>query len=935
MRRSSTQITLLSLFAATLAPAAAARSLSVDAARVANAHLDARGVHLHLAPAPGGAAFTVVVDELRSATLGLEGRLDWSCTLQRVDDDVAACAGPVALHSGSDLARAELRVRATPARLELALEQGERSVALELPFAGDDVVFARAQRVPAAWLKAPLATVWKGGDVSAGLFDAQLRWSRDGGVEATYAAEATRLGTFDGSFAVDGVAIRGKFASEATAQARHVTADLHVVGGNLQAGTLRFAFPAAPVAVAFDARVGDDGRWSVDRFAWRDRGTLEFDARAEFDPGATAPLRALSVTRARLSFPATTQRYAHGVFAALGLGGLVLDGHVTGSLDVDEAGLQRLAIATDGLDLHDPLHSIAVDRLSGGLDWSARGEGAPTTVAWRGASVGGIAVGSARSTWQARHGALEQRSPLRTTLLGGHLTLERTTLHPFAAAGERGRTRFAVRELGHESADGTLAAAHVAADGALRVDVDAGVPRIRVEARMRGGEALVDAFYLKMPAAPVAVEADLVAAGDRWRLDRFDWNDPGVLAFGASGELVPLAVPPVQALRIELREARLAPALQRYAQSWLATRGYADLAASGRIEGRLELDRGKPRRFAIDAHEVSIRDGGGRFAVDGLDGAIDWDLATHRPATEFGWRSFDVFRLPFGAARAELVSRDGVIALAQPLAVDVLGGQVRLERFTAQPRSARGERYTGSFALGGIEMARLSDAFGWPRFPGKLSGGIPEIEFVGDRIEFRGGLDLYAFDGHLGISGLALERPFGVAPSLSADAHFEDFDLEQVTSAFSFGGMSGRLFGTIGHVRLVDWSPVAFDAWLRTEGGGRMSYKAVDDLTALGGGGGLSANLQTMALKIFDTFGYRRLGIRCILRDEVCAMGGIEPIPAATLAGGADSSAAGYTIVEGSGLPRIMIVGHRRRVDWPTLVRRLVEATRGDGPVIE
>jgi hypothetical protein len=108
-----------------------------------------------------------------------------------------------------------------------------------------------------------------------------------------------------------------------------------------------------------------------------------------------------------------------------------------------------------------------------------------------------------------------------------------------------------------------------------------------------------------------------------------------------------------------------------------------------------------------------------------------------------------------------------------------------------------------------------------------------------------------------------------------------------------------------------------------------MSYKAVNDLTALGGGGGLSANLQTMALKLFDTFGYRRLGIRCKLVAEVCAMGGIDP-PGAT-----DSADDSYTIVEGSGLPRIEIVGHRRRVAWPTLVERLIEATRGSGPVIE
>jgi hypothetical protein len=38
---------------------------------------------------------------------------------------------------------------------------------------------------------------------------------------------------------------------------------------------------------------------------------------------------------------------------------------------------------------------------------------------------------------------------------------------------------------------------------------------------------------------------------------------------------------------------------------------------------------------------------------------------------------------------------------------------------------------------------------------------------------------------------------------------------------------------------------------------------------------------------------------------------------------GVDSAGDGYTIVEGAGLPRIQVIGFRRRVDWPTLVDRL------------
>ena len=51
---------------------------------------------------------------------------------------------------------------------------------------------------------------------------------------------------------------------------------------------------------------------------------------------------------------------------------------------------------------------------------------------------------------------------------------------------------------------------------------------------------------------------------------------------------------------------------------------------------------------------------------------------------------------------------------------------------------------------------------------------------------------------------------------------------------------------------------------------------------------------------------------------------------------GLDSSNGGYTIVEGSGLPRITVVGHQREVDWPVLVARLKAATEGKtSPLIQ
>ncbi|MGH8213834.1 MAG: hypothetical protein ACREPP_11470, partial [Rhodanobacteraceae bacterium] len=80
------------------------------------------------------------------------------------------------------------------------------------------------------------------------------------------------------------------------------------------------------------------------------------------------------------------------------------------------------------------------------------------------------------------------------------------------------------------------------------------------------------------------------------------------------------------------------------------------------------------------------------------------------------------------------------------------------------------------------------------------------------------------------------------------------------------------------------------------------------------------------ALNLFKTFGYSRIGLSCVLRAGVCTMGGLAPI--------GSGNQAGYTIVEGSGLPHISVIGHERQVDWATLVDRLKVATQGNGPVV-
>ncbi|TNJ34937.1 hypothetical protein [Arenimonas terrae] len=480
--------------------------------------------------------------------------------------------------------------------------------------------------------------------------------------------------------------------------------------------------------------------------------------------------------------------------------------------------------------------------------------------------------------------------------------------------------------LGLETPDGWLAAAGLG--GRLRLDYTERGADARVSTIFdaRGGEFLAQGLYALLPDSPVTVQVEAERRGDApWRLPRFAWTDGQVLR--AEGQARLDAEASVQQLDLALTLGDLAVARDRYLSGFLAPAGFGDLVLSGRADARLQLRDGELQAMALDLDGVNAVDPRQRFILAGLQGGLRWTGAAQAVASQLRWTSGALYGIGVGPARFDLDSSDGELRLREPAALAMLEGQARLDQFRWQaPRAGKGTRFQIGATLTDLDLGSLSQRLGWPPFTGSLGGRIPSARYEGGVLTLDGGLAMQVFGGSVSLSELVMERPFGIAPTLSADIAIEDIDMEPMTAAFGFGAITGRLDGRIANLRMVDWSPVAFDARLLTDpawkGKRRISQRAVEDISKVGGAG-LVAGLQTQVLKLFDDFGYARIGLGCRLRDNVCAMEGVS------------SAGDGYTIVEGSGLPRIQVVGFRRRVDWPTLVDRLEAATAGQAPVIQ
>ena len=489
------------------------------------------------------------------------------------------------------------------------------------------------------------------------------------------------------------------------------------------------------------------------------------------------------------------------------------------------------------------------------------------------------------------------------------------------AQGAQVSGKVSVANGGFDSTAGTLAGQQVGLRGTFSLDTNPATTHFDFDGVLDGGQMLLGPLYAQLPshAAQLQLAAKMDVHGIAIQSLHFDDGDAlslgGTLAFDARDNLTALDFPRFQ--------ARLPDAYARYGNSWLATLGWKDLTTSGSLSGSIAMTQGVPKNFDVHASNVSISDDGGRIALSGLNGELDWDAQASRPASSLSWQSLAFYELPFGAATLHFSSDAGALSLADPVQLSLLGGTFSLQNVTWRPAAQQQDRLNAAFAVAGIDVPTLCKLFGWPQFPGTLGGAVPALRYSGDKIMLDGGLSLHVFDGFVDVTSLALEQPFGVAPVLAADIDLKQLDLAQLTSVFDFGSITGELDGSIHDLRMVNWQPVAFDAALHADSGGRISQRALKSLTQVGGGG-IAAGLQGLALNLFKTFGYSRIGLSCALRAQVCTMGGVEPNP----------DGAGYTIVEGSGLPHISVIGHQREVDWPTLVDRLKAATENGGPVV-
>lgn len=449
--------------------------------------------------------------------------------------------------------------------------------------------------------------------------------------------------------------------------------------------------------------------------------------------------------------------------------------------------------------------------------------------------------------------------------------------------------------------------------------------QLSVNAKFLAGEVLLDRFYTAFGPQPLEVKAQIQMSDQQVTVTNLQLSDEGAMKVQASASFSPQD--PANTLEYQVKQLSLQfpVAYERYLASVLAAWTLDKLTVTGGFSWTGSGIAGDFPSGTLEFDDLSVVDHlQNRFAFTGMSAHIE--AGSSSGVSDFSWQGLLLGRINLGAGKLQLKTAPGEFELAAPLSLAVLGGEFVVDRFRFQLPSedeAQAEPLVNFNAvLKEMDLQQLTEALGWPAFAGKISGSIPGVSLDAGVLTVDGLLSFEVFDGQVELSNVKVERPFGVLPSFAADLTVDNLDLQQLTSAFSFGRIAGRLDGYVNELRMLDWSPVSFDAWMgtpeRQSDSNQISRQAVNSLTSIGGGGATAA-LTGPIMRMFSNFSYRRLGMGCKLENYVCAIRGL-----------ADESDS-VVIMEGSGVPKLMIKVFNRRMDFPQLVANLEAASSGEG----
>lgn len=352
------------------------------------------------------------------------------------------------------------------------------------------------------------------------------------------------------------------------------------------------------------------------------------------------------------------------------------------------------------------------------------------------------------------------------------------------------------------------------------------------------------------------------------------------------------------------------------------------IGVAGKSGGAIRVE-GSLGSFTVEGdlrcEQTEIQEKSGRWRIGAA--ALDLPLSLRFPqaAKENPGESPRAGKLAIGGIKTlsttipkisiPLVLWNNSLRFPEPIRVPLFGGSAVIEGLAWRDVVGAPADLSFSLRLNDLRLLELTEALGWYRFGGTLSGSVPDVHWAGDSLRSSGAITLDVFGGRVTVRGMEMERPFSPLRSVKMDARLEELNLEQASETFAFGRISGVLAGTIEGLVLSQGQPAEFKADIQSvEKPGIsqwISVEALDKITILSSGNEAGSIYGVLA-EFFDFFRYSKLGFKAALKNDKLVLRGIE-----------SREGKDYLVVGTLLPPTVNIVSYTQEIGFSELLERL------------
>ncbi len=190
--------------------------------------------------------------------------------------------------------------------------------------------------------------------------------------------------------------------------------------------------------------------------------------------------------------------------------------------------------------------------------------------------------------------------------------------------------------------------------------------------------------------------------------------------------------------------------------------------------------------------------------------------------------------------------------------------------------------WTGAWqARGDLELSNLSPAGFLPDWTEKEDNIQGTVHFVASpaAMTTQGDLKGTLCDGQVLIQDLTLRDPLEANRLLTMDIQIRNLDLEPMSQNLGIGRITGRLNISLDHLGIAYGQPVRFHLRARSSKNAQtdrnISLQAVNSLSIIGTGQGLSGLGIRIFAGFFKQFAYEQIGLSCVLANDIFSLNGL------------------------------------------------------------